>query len=144
MPVRPVLAAAFGAAALLCAVAAPAATALSAPTETVTADPTAPISVDGTVTLSGTYRCFAGSGPVFVTSSLSQADARVKYGIGGSAALCDGVDHRWENTGKVTSEALKSGAAHVESTLMELRSSGIVPLPVFHAAQEQDITLVQQ
>lgn len=34
-----------------------------------------------------------------------------------------------------------AGAAHVEATLMELRTFSGLPLPVFHAVQGQDITL---
>lgn len=140
MPVRPVLAATLGGAALLCALAAPA---VAAPGESVTVDPTARLAADGTVTLSGTYRCLPGTGPVFVSSSVSQADPRVRHGIGGSAARCDGVEHRWANSGKVSSETLEPGAAHVQATVMELRPSGLVPLPVFHATRDRDITLVR-
>ncbi|MFI8347433.1 DUF6299 family protein [Streptomyces sp. NPDC085596] len=141
MPVHPVLAATLGAAALLCALAAPAASA--APGESVTVDSTARLAADGTVTLSGTYRCLPGTGPVFVSSSIGQADPRVRHGIGGGAARCDGAAHRWENSGKISSEKLKAGAAHVQANVMELRPSGFVPLPVFHATQDRDITLVR-
>ncbi|MFG2121470.1 DUF6299 family protein [Streptomyces sp. NPDC048710] len=140
MPVRPALAAALGAAALLCA-AAPATADVG---ETVTVAPTGRIAADGTVTLSGTYRCTGNTGPVFVSSSVSQDDPGLKHGIGGSAALCDGAEHPWQNSGKVSADSLKAGTAHVEATLMELRPAGIVPLPAFHALQEQDVTLVQQ
>ncbi|MFK4108538.1 DUF6299 family protein [Streptomyces sp. NPDC002176] len=140
MPVRPVLATALGGAALLCALATPAA---AAPGESVTVDSTARLAADGTVTLSGTYRCLPGTGPVFVSSSISQADPRVRHGIGGGAARCDGAEHRWVNSGKVSSEKLRAGAAHVQANVMELRPSGLVPLPVFHATQERDITLVR-
>ncbi|MBB5814472.1 DUF6299 family protein [Streptomyces collinus] len=34
-------------------------------------------------------------------------------------------------------------AAHVEATLMELRTFSGLPLPGFHAVQGQDITLSQ-
>jgi hypothetical protein len=81
---------------------------------------------------------------VFVSSSLSQGDPRVKHGIGGSGARCDGAEHRWENSGTVSSEALRAGTAHVQATLMELRPSGLVPLPAFHAVTDQDITLTQE
>ncbi|MGV9319974.1 DUF6299 family protein [Streptomyces sp. NPDC003660] len=140
MPVRPVLATALGGAALLCALAAPAA---AAPGESVTVDSTARLAADGTVTLSGTYRCLPGTGPVFVSSSISQADPRVRHGIGGGAARCDGAEHRWANSGKVSAEKLRAGAAHVQANVMELRPSGLVPLPVFHATQDRDITLVR-
>ncbi|MFF7971122.1 DUF6299 family protein [Streptomyces sp. NPDC007905] len=140
MPVRPALVTGLVAAALLCAGVGPA-TARAG--ESITVDPTGRIAADGTVTLSGTYRCTAATGPVFVSSSVSQADPRVDHGIGGSGALCDGAEHRWENSGKVSAGPLGAGPAHVEATLMELRVSGIALLPVFHGLQEQDITLVQ-
>ncbi|MFC8868894.1 DUF6299 family protein [Streptomyces sp. NPDC057148] len=146
MPVRSAaLATAAGAALFL--LAAPAATA--APhdarhvTESVTVDPTGRIAADGTVTLSGTYRCIAGTGPVYVSSTVSQSDPSVRYGVGGTRAVCDGLEHRWVNTGTPDSVTLKPGAAHVEATLMELRPMGIVPLPSFHARHGQDVTLVQ-
>ncbi|PKW10656.1 hypothetical protein SAMN05428944_2143 [Streptomyces sp. 1222.5] len=139
MPVRPVLLAALTAA-LLCTAAGPAG---ADPTETVTVDPVGRIAPDGTITLSGTYRCTPGTGPVFVGSSLSQEDPRVKHGIGGSGARCDGAEHRWQNSGTVSSEALTAGPAHLQATLMELRPTGIVPLPAFHAVTDQDITLAQ-
>ncbi|WP_217245849.1 DUF6299 family protein [Streptomyces sp. AC602_WCS936] len=146
MPVRSAaLATAAGAALFL--LAAPAATA--APhdarhvTESVTVDPTGRIAADGTVTLSGTYRCTGGTGPVYVSSTVSQSDPSVRYGVGGTRAVCDGLEHRWVNTGTPDSVTLKPGAAHVEATLMELRFTGIVPLPSFHARHGQDVTLVQ-
>ncbi|MEU1708773.1 DUF6299 family protein [Streptomyces sp. NPDC005706] len=44
---------------------------------------------------------------------------------------------------KAGAEPLKTGAAHVEATLVELRPSGLAPMPYFHAVRQQDITLVQ-
>ncbi|MET9352620.1 DUF6299 family protein [Streptomyces sp. NPDC006617] len=145
MPVRPAaLATAAGAAVLL--LAAPAA--MAAPhdarlvAESVTVDPTGRIAADGSVTLSGTYRCAGGSGPVFVSSTVSQSDPSARYGVGGTRAVCDGLEHRWVNTGTPDTVVLQPGAAHVEATLMELRPMGIVPLPSFHARQGQDVTLM--
>ncbi|MEW2131763.1 DUF6299 family protein [Streptomyces sp. NPDC005435] len=143
MSVRPALAVALGAAALLCALAAPAATATAAPSENVTVDAVATIEEDGTVTLSGTYRCLPATGPVFVSSSIDQDDSRVKYGIGGTRARCDGTRHHWTNSGQVPDDALRVGPAHVEATVMELRPSGIAFLPVFHARGERDVRLVE-
>jgi hypothetical protein len=160
MPVPPALAAtAAVACALLCA-AAPAATAAALPaaaatataaapaadepSETVTVDPTGRIAPDGTVTLSGSYRCTPGTGPVFVSSSLSQSDPRVRHGIGGSGARCDGAEHRWQNSGTVSAESLAAGTAHAWATLMELRPSGMLPLPSFHAVTDQDVMLTQE
>ncbi|WP_399890444.1 DUF6299 family protein [Streptomyces sp. BBFR51] len=145
MPVRSaVLATAAGAALLL--LAAPAATAAEHDarlgTESVTVDPTGRIAADGTVTLTGTYRCTPGSGAVFVSSSVSQSDQSVRYGVGGTRAVCDGIEHRWANTGTPSADALKPGAAHVEATLMELRAMGGLPLPSFHARHGQDVTLI--
>ncbi|GAA2675465.1 MULTISPECIES: DUF6299 family protein [Streptomyces] len=144
MPVRSAaLAAAAGAALLLPA--APAATAAAHDArlvaESVTVDPTGRIAADGSVTLSGTYRCTGGSGPVFVSSTVSQSDPSARFGVGGTRAVCDGLEHRWVNTGTPDTVVLEPGAAHVEATLMELRPMGIVPLPSFHARQGQDVIL---
>jgi hypothetical protein len=143
MPVRPVLAATLGSVALLCAAVVPAtaATATDAPKESVTVDHTGRLAADGTVTLSGTYTCTDATGPVFISSSVSQDSPNYRHGIGGTQAVCDGAEHHWENTGEVTSEKLKAGAAHVEATIMELRPAGGLPLPFFHAISQQDITL---
>ncbi|MEV5952514.1 DUF6299 family protein [Streptomyces sp. NPDC051987] len=140
MPLRPLLAAAAASAALLCAVVVPAA---AAPGESVTVDTTGRLAPDGTVTLSGTYTCADAGGPVFISSSVGQESPNQRHGIGGTRAVCDGAAHRWENTGRVTSEKLVTGVAHVEATIMELRSSGGLPLPTFHAVGRQDITLVR-
>ncbi|GHG96106.1 DUF6299 family protein [Streptomyces rubradiris] len=140
MPVRrSLLAAALGAAALLCATAAPAA---AAPGEYITVDATGRIAADGTVTLSGSYRCTGATGPAFIGSSVSQGTVR-QQGIGGSGARCDGVEHRWQNSGKPYGQTLRPGPARVQATVVELRPSGIVLLPVFHAQSDRDITLVQ-
>ncbi|MFH8470014.1 DUF6299 family protein [Streptomyces sp. NPDC017991] len=162
MRLHQVMGTAAGAALLLAA--APAAGALSpqgasaepvALSETVTVDPTARLAADGTVTLSGTYRCKGSTGPVFVSSSLRQAGpalsqddsslskggSSVRKGIGSTTAVCDGAEHRWTNTGHTEPGRFRAGAAKVEATLMELRSGGL-PLPMFHAAREQDVTLV--
>ncbi|MEU6291940.1 DUF6299 family protein [Streptomyces sp. NPDC046988] len=146
MPVRSaVLAAAAGAALFLPA--APAATAAStdtpAVTESVTVDRTGRVAADGTVTLTGTYRCTAADGAVFVSSVVRQGDdSSVRHGIGGTRAVCDGKEHRWTNTGTLSTGALKPGAAHVEATLMELRITSVLPLPSFHARKDQEVKLV--
>ncbi|MYR43146.1 DUF6299 family protein [Streptomyces sp. SID5910] len=140
MSLRPAaLAVAAGAALLL---AAPTATASAAPTETVTVDSTGRVATDGTVTLSGTYRCTPGTGPVYVSSSISQGDDSTEHGVGGTRAVCDGLLHRWTNTG-TPSRVLEPGPAHVDATLLELRPIGIIPLPSFHALKAQDVTLVR-
>ncbi|MFJ5262039.1 DUF6299 family protein [Streptomyces sp. NPDC088387] len=117
------------------------ATATAAPLETVTVDPTGKIATDGTITLTGTYRCLGSAGPVFVSSTVSQAAKNVRHGIGGTRAVCDGALRRWANTGK-PSTTLEAGAANVEATLMELNPQGGIPLPHFHALRTQDVTLV--
>ncbi|MFV0133106.1 DUF6299 family protein [Streptomyces sp. HMX87] len=143
LPLRPALAAA-AAVLLPAAPAAHAAPAAQYDTGTVMVDPTGRIAADGTVTLSGSYRCAPGTGPVFVSSSVSQDSGSVRHGIGGTRAVCDGLEHRWANTGRPSTNAgLRPGPAHVEATLMELRPFGGLPLPSFHAKQGQDVTLVQ-
>jgi hypothetical protein len=141
MYLRQVACAATGVALLL--LTAPAAHALIDPFESVTVDPAGTIAPDGTITLSGTYRCTDGTGAVFVSSSLRQGDSNVRHGIGGTSAVCDGAEHRWTNSDRPELGRFKAGAADVEATLMELRptSSGL-PLPRFHAARQQQVTLV--
>jgi len=139
MPFRQVIGAAAGAALLL--LAAPTAGALSGPYDEVTVDPTGRLAADGTITLSGTYRCLSSSGPVFVSSSVAQGDPRVRHGIGGTQAVCDGAEHRWTNS-ETRKGAFTPGDADVEVTLMELSGSGL-PLPHFHAAQKRDVTLTE-
>ncbi|CAM5254137.1 DUF6299 family protein [Streptomyces pseudogriseolus] len=141
MPLRPLLGAASCAALLLLGAAAAAPSAVAAPAEYVTVDAKGRIAADGTVTLTGAYRCVGGTGPVFVSSSVNQSTPHVSYGIGGTAAVCDGAEHRWENSGKAPQDALKAGAAKVEATLMELRGSGILVIPVPHAVSHHDVTL---
>ncbi|MFJ1733712.1 DUF6299 family protein [Streptomyces sp. NPDC088254] len=145
MSLRPALTAAVGAALLLLAVPSASAAADPAPAaEAVTVDPAGSIAADGTVTLSGTYRCVDSTGPVFVASSIGQDPSTVRYGIGGSRAVCDGVEHRWVNTGKPMPGSLKAGTARVEATVLELRPQGLLLLPGFHATLQQDVTLVQR
>jgi len=135
------------AAAALLLLAAPAAGALSrpaesaVPSETVTVDPTGRLAADGTVTLSGTYRCTGGTGPVFVTSSLRQGETDPRTGVGGTGAVCDGTLRRWTNTDRIQPGRFEPGRAKVEATVLELRFSGLL-LPFFHAARTQDVTLI--
>ncbi|GAA1937392.1 DUF6299 family protein [Streptomyces durmitorensis] len=128
---------------LFTAPAAAAANAFAAPGETVTVNPTGRLAPDGTVTLSGTYRCTGGTGGVFVSSSLAQKDRRVRHGIGGTRAVCDGMEHAWTNSGRPSPSTLKPGTAHVEATVMELAAQGGLPLPSFHATQQQEVTLTE-
>ncbi|MGP3732840.1 DUF6299 family protein [Streptomyces sp. GDS52] len=83
------------------------------------------------------------TGPVFVGSSVHREPATTRYSVGGTRAVCDGGTHRWENTGRVPSGALKAGAADVEATLTELRSVDGLLLPDFHAVERQTVKLVQ-
>ncbi|WDV55113.1 DUF6299 family protein [Streptomyces coeruleorubidus] len=143
MRLRPLLGAAGAALLLLTGATAATATAAPASHEAVTVDTVGRIAADGTVTLSGTYRCQSSSGPVFVSSSVSQGASISRYGIGGTRAVCDGAEHRWVNTGRPRPGALVPGAARVEATLVELRTFSGLPLPRFHAVQGQAVTLTQ-
>ncbi|MGW2642332.1 DUF6299 family protein [Streptomyces sp. NPDC001348] len=141
MPLRPVLGATAGAAALLFAAVTPA---TAGPSETLTVDRTGRVASDGTVTLSGTYRCsVTGTSPVYVGASLRQDGSGVRHGIGGSRAQCDGAEHHWENSGRVTQDRFEPGAARVEATVVELRPDDGIPVPHFHADREQDVTLLR-
>ncbi|GGT10435.1 DUF6299 family protein [Streptomyces chromofuscus] len=111
--------------------------------QSVTVDPSGRIAADGTITLTGTYRCSDNTGPVFISSTIAQDSPLVRYGIGGSRAVCDGQAHRWENIGKPRNRVLKEGTAQVEATLMELRPQGGLPLPAFLATQRQDVVLAK-
>ncbi|MET9832271.1 DUF6299 family protein [Streptomyces sp. NPDC006385] len=144
---RPALATA-ACAALILLVAAPSAPAdSSAPEdlkETVTIDTTARMAADGIVTISGTYRCVDSTGPTFVSSSIGQESSTVRYAVGGTMAVCDGKQHRWENKSKPSPTTLKHGKAEVEATIVELYpvgGLGGLPLPRFHALEKKDITL---
>ncbi|MFD0147026.1 MULTISPECIES: DUF6299 family protein [unclassified Streptomyces] len=100
------------------------------------------VAADGTVTVSGTYRCLDDSaGPVFVSSTLVQADRSA--GIGGTRAVCDGQVRDWSNTAVVKEPGYRTGTARVRATLMQLTPSGPlgVPLPGFLAVQEADVIL---
>ncbi|GGV27999.1 hypothetical protein GCM10010277_09900 [Streptomyces longisporoflavus] len=126
---------------LLCT--APAAAAAVGPGESVTVNPTGRVASDGTITLSGTYRCTKSTGPVFISSSLSQGNKNVRHGIGGTRATCDGQEHAWTNTGRPSLATPKPGTANVEATVMELDLRSGLPLPRFHAMHRQDVTLAR-
>ncbi|MFK4150230.1 DUF6299 family protein [Streptomyces sp. NPDC004065] len=134
---------------LAVAPAAPALTAVSRPApraaaDSVTVDAVQRIAADGTITLSGTYRCTGATGPVFVGSSIARSDSGTLHGIGGSHAVCDGATHRWVNTGRTTTETLSPGTAHVQATVLELASQGVLLLtPRIHAVHDQDVTLIR-
>ncbi|MDF3298432.1 DUF6299 family protein [Streptomyces tropicalis] len=147
MSLRPVCAALGTAAAVLLLAATAAGPASAARTEGVTVDPAGRLAADGTVTLSGTYRCTGATGPVFVSSSVSQDSAQdgmvLRQGVGGTRAVCDGAVHRWTNSGMPSAKTLTPGTAGVEATLMELRTDSGLPLPHFHATHTQDVTLTR-
>ncbi|MET8974938.1 DUF6299 family protein [Streptomyces sp. NPDC004539] len=136
---RSALGVAAGAALLLL----PAPLAQADPYETVTVDPVARLAADGTVTLSGTYRCLGGAGPVFVSTSVAQGAGDLRHGIGGTTAVCDGADHTWTNTGRPSPSSLTPGGARVEATLMELAPEGGLPLPRFHARETGEVLLTE-
>ncbi|MEU7027554.1 DUF6299 family protein [Streptomyces sp. NPDC046275] len=128
--------------ALLATVAATAPTAHAGPLDGLSVDPRGTVAQDGTVTLSGSYRCADDSaGPVFVSSTLVQADRSA--GIGGTRAVCDGRVHRWTNSAVVKEPGYRAGTARVEATLMQLTPTGPLglPMPGFLATEEADVTL---
>ncbi|WP_344013309.1 DUF6299 family protein, partial [Streptomyces thermospinosisporus] len=99
------------------------------------------ITGDGKVTLSGTYRCTGATGPAFVSSSVHQGSSTVRYGIGGTRAVCDGTLRTWKNTGSVHADTVRPGKVEVEATITELRSFAGLPLPVIHAVQKKGVEL---
>lgn len=167
MSVSHVMGAAVGAALLIFG--APSAQAAAEPDEALTIAATGRVAADGTITLSGTYRCVAGRGPVYVSSSIEQ-DGR-RRSVGGTRAVCDGEVHPWTNKGPWSNKGRVTPATHrcvgvraichgaadprtgsdgygpdsalVQATLMELRPHpALLLVPVFHAKQEREITLV--
>ncbi|MFD9792505.1 DUF6299 family protein [Streptomyces sp. NPDC059070] len=115
--------------------------AVAAGSGAVTADTVGTVAPDGTVTLSGTYRCtLTAPGPVFISSSVRVGN--VRYGIGGTAANCDGAEHTWTNHdrpgfgGRVT-----PGPAEVDATLVQLDGRGGLPLPSVVASDRHDVDL---
>ncbi|MEU6406446.1 DUF6299 family protein [Streptomyces sp. NPDC046985] len=130
------------AALLLTAPAAPA-NAAAVGADALTVDTTARLAADGTVAVSGTYRCTAADGPVFVSADVHRNDSAVRHGLGGARAVCDGAVHTWTTTG-TPSDALTPGPARAEAALVELTSQGGLPLlPRFHAITHQDVTLTR-
>ncbi|MGW7267810.1 DUF6299 family protein [Streptomyces sp. NPDC054842] len=116
----------------------------AAAADSVTVDTAGKLAVDGTLTLSGTYRCSAATGPVFVSSTLVQGGGNVRHGVGGTRAVCDGAEHRWANTARLGTAAFTAGEAHVEATLMELRPGFLgLPMPHFHATSQRQVMLAQ-
>ncbi|MFD9034534.1 DUF6299 family protein [Streptomyces sp. NPDC059567] len=123
-------------------VAACASAAHAGPGDELSVDGHGTVAADGTVTVSGTYRCLDDSaGPVFVSSTLVQGERSA--GIGGTRAVCDGLERTWSNTAVVKEPAYRAGSARVKATLMQLTATGSLglPLPGFLAAQESDVTL---
>ena len=51
-------------------------------------------------------------------------DAKVLALIGGTAAVCDGAEHRWTNSEKRTSDTLEPGAALLQGGSVLFRRSG--------------------
>lgn len=168
MALSQVIGVAMGAALLIASAPPAPAQAAAEPYESVTIAATGRVADDGTITLSGTYRCVAGSGPVHVSSSIQQ-DGNTHSG-GGTRAICDGDEHRWKNKGRVESAArrcvvgraichgiqrlwrdtdrgesdgYRPGSAFVRATLVELRRrSGWTPVLYYRAEDEREITLV--
>lgn len=135
---------------ILVAAALPVASVAAEPSDSVSVQQSGHLTADGLVTLSGTYRCIntSGSGPVFVATTLNQNGA--SRSIGGSTAVCDGLEHRWTNIGNTAiggsadAAVYTAGAARVEVRLMTFRTAGgWLPLPYFLAGQESAVTLVE-
>ncbi|WP_344444772.1 DUF6299 family protein [Kitasatospora nipponensis] len=107
--------------------------------DSVTVDQVGTLAADGTITLSGSYRCAAGTpGTVLVGSTLRTAAE--SHGVGGTVATCDGASHAWTNRGRPEQSSVTSGPAHVDATLLSLSPTGL-PLPTVLAAGAQDIDL---
>ena len=97
----------------------------------------------GTVALSGSYRCLRDGADIPRADILvTLTQGRVRQGIGGGPALCDGLTHRW-SVQEPTGMQFVPGPAYVESSLLrfEIGQQQLVPLPRTAAAGERAITL---
>lgn len=79
-----------------------------------------------------TYSCVSGSG---------SGNGLEGPAGGNSGMVCTGSGHS-SDTGWVRSDTYQPGDALVEATLLELRSSGLVPVPHIRVVEERQIKLV--
>ncbi|MEW2414212.1 DUF6299 family protein [Streptomyces sp. NPDC046866] len=110
----------------------------------VSVQPYAHIGEDGTITLSGTYRCDAGSpmGATQISATVVQGETHLTSGAG--EAVCDGAEHEWQSTGTLPQSLglpgeVHPGPARFEARLQEVRFSGLMPKSVaVHAEDVRD------
>ncbi|MEV6649266.1 DUF6299 family protein [Streptomyces sp. NPDC051219] len=127
----------------------PVATEAAEPVNSVSVQEYGQIAADGLVTLSGTYRCIdeAESGSVFIATNITQ-NGTSSQSIGGTEAVCDGLEHPWTNSGRPSTQptdvaAFAAGPAQVEVRMLTFRTAGgWLPLPHFLVDQESPVTLV--
>ncbi|RNG38441.1 DUF6299 family protein [Streptomyces botrytidirepellens] len=100
------------------------------------------VSSNGTVALSGTYRCLRDGADIPRADILvTLTQGQVRYGLGGSPALCDGVTHTW-SVQDGAGVRFVPGPALVESSLLRFEAvQQFVPLPRTAAVRERAITL---
>ncbi|MER6088834.1 DUF6299 family protein [Streptomyces bluensis] len=79
-----------------------------------------------------TYRCVSGSG----------SGNGVEHGVGGNSGMVCSRGGNPSDTGWVVSDTYQPGDAQVQATLLELRASGLVPVPHIRAVEERQIKLV--
>ena len=138
MNIRHMLGAAAGVA--LLAVLAPATASAAVVPDEVTVDRIGRLARDGELTLSGTYRCEARHGRVFIGSTVRQRGWWTE-GIGGTRAHCDGRAHRWANRAHPFRDYLP-GRARVRVSLVRLGDDGSwLPLPHLLAERNEVIRL---
>lgn len=108
----------------------------------VTVDRVGYVNDGGIVVLSGTYRCVREGADIpraDILVTLTQGLER--QGIGGGAALCDGLTHRW-SVQDAAGGRFVPGPAYVESSLLRFDvHHQLVPLPRAAAVGEREITL---
>lgn len=65
----------------------------------------------------------------------------MRYGIGGTAAVCDGARHSWVNHEKPDGGSVTPGPADIETALVQLDTSSGLPLPAVLASDQHAIEL---
>ncbi|MEU6862684.1 DUF6299 family protein [Streptomyces sp. NPDC046876] len=107
----------------------------------ISVQPYAHIGEDGTITLSGTYRCNAGSptGATQISATVVQEETHLTTSAG--EAVCDGAEHEWQSTGRLPQSLglpgdVHPGAARFEARIQEVRFSGLMPKSVSVFAED--------
>lgn len=112
-------------------------------TDNLTIDRIGDVTPDGSVTLYGSYRCAReGTEYTRATVLVTLNQGRERHGLGGYAAVCDGLRHRWL-IDAVDVGRYEPGPADAEVTLLRFDAGdSFVPMPRNAAGIERRVRLV--